>query len=169
MENHSAIVDRELAKKLLDLQFRLIAKRYGRLAVQFAKFFIRDALTKERLAWIAVFFVILHGVAETVDSCSLLCCKFRKKFSILFDNLLLYEICLFMTRGAMLVSLIVLGSALFSFGVSNVVPVMLVTLLHFFGWMYIYRKRPAKIMYLLLGQCIWVFLFAIYFGWTIPQ
>ena len=166
MKNNATIADYELSRKLLDFQFRLIEKRYGRLAVQFAKTFVRGELNKERLVWIEVFFIILYKTEKTFVFCNLLYDKFRNRFPILFDNLLVYEVCLLIARGVLLLILIILGAALFSFELRNLVPGLLVTLLHFFGWVYKYRRRPAKCAYLLLGQCISVSLFAVYFGWT---
>ena len=167
MKNNTTIPDYELSRKLLDFQFRLIEKRYGRLAAQFSKTFVRGELNKERLVWIEVFFIILNMTEKTFVFCNSLYYKFRNRFPILFDNLLVYEVCLFIARGVLLFIFIILGSAIFLFELSNLVPGLLVTLLHFFGWVYKYRRRPAKCAYLLLGQCISVSLFAVYFGWTV--
>ena len=168
MENNAATINRELEKKLLDFQFRLIEKRYGRLAVKFARFFSRGELTKERLAWIEVFLIIFHSVEMTIDFWAILLLKFRKSLPMLFDNLFLREICIFIVRGAIFFLVLILISALVPSGEGYVIPVLLVALLHFFGSVYKYRQRPYKIIYLLLGQCIWISLFAIYLGWTFP-
>jgi len=58
----------ELSRNIREFQIRLINRKYGHLAVRFAKLFFRNDLTREKLKLLEPFFIVLRGLERIVNS-----------------------------------------------------------------------------------------------------
>lgn len=147
--------DAILSNKLRKVQYKLVNKKYGALAVLFVKCISMKELSADRLRIIQPVLILLSGWVKVSTLVQRKMTALRNYILSMFEYSLLLEIALFVARGMSLLILTVFFSVI-ALDIPNVAPAVLLASLHLFLCFGKYKKLIQRWLYLAFSYAFWI-------------
>ena len=155
-----------LSSSLLKLQYRLIAKKYGRLAALFIRSISVRELTAERLLVFQSALIVLSQWVKISDACHQLLLQVQRHLLSSFRYTLLYEIIFFIMQGVVFYGFIAAGLELLNLDIDLVFFILFCVLLTCLIAFVLLTRSFIRFGYLCICSFSWIFIIRTALDWS---
>ena len=166
MKQGGAKFEDAISRHLLNVQCRLLQRKYGAAAVLFVRSISTRDLSIDQLRLIKPILIFLSGWIKISKFFLLVFSTVRIHFLAIFDHSFLYEICLFFARGVALFISAILVSKILVLDDVKIATAIILACLYLVVAFYMQRHSPLKWIYLAFTQSVWLLFFLRILGWS---